>query len=227
MVGNILIAWICSYFIGAIPFGFLVVWVLKGKDVRKIESGRTGGTNVMRAAGVFAGILTAFLDIMKGVATRWIVLAFVPDSLPWVQVLAALLAVIGHNYSIFLMEKRADGKIVFRGGAGGATAFGGAIAIWPQAVFYIFPIGLFVFLFIGYASVTTISISLVATVLFAIRAISGLSSWVYVAYGIMSLGLVMWALRPNLKRLKEGTERLTGLRAYWMNKIKKKTSTVG
>ncbi len=65
---------ILSYVIGSIPFGFLVVKTFSGRDVRDVGSGRTGGTNAMRAAGVPAGVLTAVLDTLKagrGARRRW------------------------------------------------------------------------------------------------------------------------------------------------------------
>ncbi len=55
-----------GYIIGSIPFGLLIVKSKTGKDIRTIESGRTGGTNAVRAAGFGAGLLTAILDILKG-----------------------------------------------------------------------------------------------------------------------------------------------------------------
>ena len=96
---------VLAYLIGSIPDGLIVVRLFTGKDVRKIESGRTGGTNVMRAAGYPAGIITVILDGLKGVAATWITFAFFPQGNPWLQMAAALLAIVGHNYSIFLMEK--------------------------------------------------------------------------------------------------------------------------
>lgn len=211
---------VSSYLVGAIPFGLIVVWVAKRKDIRTIESGRTGGTNAMRAAGVFAGAVTALLDVLKGVATAWIIQLLIPDAGFWIRVLAALMAIIGHNYSVFLIERKAGGKIYLRGGAGGATALGGAIALWPQIWMYILPMAFLVFIFIGYASITTISIAFSAMIIFIVRAATGMNPWVYVAYGAGALFIVMWALRPNLKRLKEGTERLVGLRAYILKKAK-------
>ena len=79
----IVITLIISYILGAIPFGLLVVKVFTGKDIRKIASGRTGGTNAMRAAGLFSGLLTGVLDILKGVATGWIAAWMVPGNI-WV-----------------------------------------------------------------------------------------------------------------------------------------------
>lgn len=60
-----LVVLVLSYILGSIPFGLIVVKIAIGKDVRSIESGRTGGTNVMRAAGVLSGVITAGLDVLK------------------------------------------------------------------------------------------------------------------------------------------------------------------
>ncbi len=207
-----------SYLAGAIPFGLLIVKIANGKDVRRIESGRTGGTNVMRAAGWFAGVLTAMMDIVKGVATAWIVNWLMPGNL-WLQVLAAVMAILGHNYSVFLLEKNEKGRICLRGGAGGATALGGAIALWPPAVLLIVPLGLLVWLFVGYASVTTMSVALFATLIFAYRAFQNLSPWIYVVYGVIAELILLWALRPNIRRLIAGNERVVGLRAYFIKKF--------
>jgi glycerol-3-phosphate acyltransferase PlsY len=106
---------VLSYLIGSIPFGWIVVWLFARKDVRQVASGRTGGTNAMRAAGFGAGLLTAILDILKGASTVWLARA-VTDN-PWIHILAPLAAILGHNYSIFLLERTEKGRIRLRGGA--------------------------------------------------------------------------------------------------------------
>lgn len=214
-VWNGLLAIVLAYLMGSIPFGYLVVKIINGRDVREVESGRTGGTNAFRAAGIGAGVMTASLDVLKGAATAWVVNWLVPGSI-WIQVAAALLAIIGHNYSVFLLHKGDDGRIKLRGGAGGATCLGGAIALWNPIALIILPVALLVYLFIGYASVTTMSIAFIAMVVFLVRAALGLSPWAYVMYGALALAVLVWALRPNILRLKEGTERVVGLRAKWL-----------
>lgn len=212
-VWMIALTFLFSYLVGSIPFGLLIVRLISGKDIRSVESGRTGGTNAMRAAGLFAGAMTAGMDVFKGVATGWIAGSLVPEHL-WVRVVAALLAIMGHNYSIFLIEKHTNGKIRLRGGAGGAPALGGAISLWPPAAIIILLVGGLVFLIVGYASLTTISVAVVSIIIFTVRAFQGLSPWFYVLYGFGALIIVTWALRPNLERLKNRTERVVGLRAY-------------
>ena len=69
-----------GYLLGSIPFGLIIVKLKTGKDIRGVESGRTGGTNAMRAAGLPAGLLTAFFDILKGAVAVWIADAVVPGG---------------------------------------------------------------------------------------------------------------------------------------------------
>ena len=75
-----------------------------------------------------------------------------------------------------------------------------------------------VFVVVGYASVTTISVAVVSTILFTVRAVAVDAPWQYIVYGVLALLIVLYALRPNLKRLREGTERVVGLRAYYLKR---------
>jgi glycerol-3-phosphate acyltransferase PlsY len=200
-----------AYLLGSIPFGLLIVKLKTGRDIRAVESGRTGGTNAMRAAGLWAGIFTAILDGLKGACAVW--LAQAVGHTVWIEVLAPLATILCHNYSIFLPERDAQGHLRLRGGAGGAPTVGGALGLWPFSIFFILPIGYLVFFGIGYASVTTMSVALTATLIFAVRAWLGLSPWQYVLYGVLAEIMLLWALRPNIKRLLKGTERLHGWRA--------------
>jgi glycerol-3-phosphate acyltransferase PlsY len=203
---------VLSYLIGSIPFGWIVVWLFARKDVRQVASGRTGGTNAMRAAGFGAGLLTAILDILKGASTVWLARA-VTDN-PWIHILAPLAAILGHNYSIFLLERTENGRIRLRGGAGGAPCAGGAFGLWPWSLAIIIPLGFVIFFGVGYASVTTMSVALIAILIFLVRAWLGLAPWQYVLYGLLAEGLLLWALRPNLQALREGRERFHGWRPW-------------
>lgn len=203
---------VLSYIIGSIPFGWIIVWLATRKDVRTVASGRTGGTNVMRAAGFGAGLATAILDILKGASTVWLARA-VTDN-PWIHVLAPLAAIVGHNYSIFLMERKENGGFRLRGGAGGAPCAGGAFGLWPWTLAVIIPLGALIFFGVGYASITTMSVALITMLVFLVRAIQGLSPWQYVLYGVIAEGLLLWALRPNIQALREGRERFHGWRPW-------------
>jgi glycerol-3-phosphate acyltransferase PlsY len=193
-----------AYLIGSIPVGYFVVLAIKGVDVRRVGSGRTGGTNTMRAAGIGAGILTAIGDILKGVLAVNLARAIAGPAAV-TEALAGLMAVCGHNWSIYLK---------FKGGAGATPNIGAAIALWPTAGLYLVPMLPFGLYVIGYASVTSLIVAALITITFIARAALGADpSWWYVAYAVAAAATVVWALRPNIKRLREGTERMIGLRA--------------
>jgi len=197
-----------AYIFGSVPFGLLIVKLKTGKDIREVESGRTGGTNAMRAAGFWAGFATALLDILKGAASVWVAQRLTPDS-QWVHVVAPLAAILGHNYSIFLPRRDENGKFIgLTGGAGGAPSVGGAMGIWPASILIILPLGMLTFFTLGIASVTTIAVALFAIIIFAFQASQGHLPWIDVWYGVGAEILLMWALRPNLKKLFGGNERV-------------------
>lgn len=205
------IALIAGYLLGSIPVGLLMVRLVRRRDITKWYSGRTGGTNVMRVAGVWAGAGTTIADVLKAAAAVWVARA-VTGGEPWIEAVAGALAILGHNYSIFLL-RREDGKIQLRGGAGGACSFGAAVGLWAPSGLIILPLVAAIFYGIGYASVTTMSVSFLAGVIFAVRAALGLGPWAYVGYAILAELLVIWALLPNIERLFKGDERLVGWRA--------------
>jgi glycerol-3-phosphate acyltransferase PlsY len=212
-----------AYLIGSIPFGWLIVKLKTGQDIRVIESGRTGGTNAMRAAGFWAGLLTAIMDILKGATAIWIARALFPDA-NLLHALAPIAAIIGHNYSIFVPERNEHGRIVrLRGGAGGAPAVGGAFGLWGPSIFIIVPLGALVFFTLGIASITTMSVAFFAILIFAIRAWLGLAPWVDVMYGVLAELLLICALRPNLQKLFSGKERIVRQSLHGWIKSKRDT----
>ena len=118
---------LAAYFLGAIPFGYLIVRFKEKTDVRRSGSGGTGATNVSRRAGKAAGLLTLLLDAAKGVAAVFLAhLVFAPgaDAGMWV-VLAGLAAMVGHIFPVWLG---------FRGGKGVATGLGVFLALTPLGV---------------------------------------------------------------------------------------------
>ena len=196
-----------AYVFGSIPFGLLIVKLKTGKDLREVESGRTGGTNAMRAAGFWAGVATAMLDILKGFGAVWFAQQITSNH--WVYVVAPLAAILGHNYSIFLPERDENGKLIgLGGGAGGAPSVGGAMGLWPASILIILPLGMLTFFTLGITSVTTMAVALFVIIVFAIRASQELMPWIDVLYGVGAEILLIWALRPNIKKLFEGNERI-------------------
>lgn len=198
---------IIGYLLGSIPFGLLIVKMKTGKDVRTVESGRTGGTNVVRAAGFGAGLLTAILDILKGAASVWVAEAIVPEN-HLVHILAPLASILGHNYSLFMIRRDEDGKLHFHGGAGGAPALGGALGLWPQVFPIVLAAGALIWFTLGIASLTTMAIGIVVTIAFAIYASRGDLQPIDIWYGIIAELFLIWALRPNIRKLLAGNERV-------------------
>lgn len=197
---------ISGYIWGAIPFGFLFVRWTKGIDLRSVGSGRTGGTNSMRAAGPVVGALTGLSDVLKGACaiwfTRWIVGDYFGELLPWVLVVAGTMTIVGHNWSIFLR---------WGGGAGTGPNIGWASAVWLP----MFPIGVFVvlgaLLITGMASVASLMMAITIPIVFGVRYLLGFDATLaYTVGGIFTALIVAWALRPNIKRLLAGNERVVG-----------------
>jgi len=93
------------------------------------------------------------------------------------------------------------------GGAGGAPSVGGAMGLWPGSILIILPLGMLTFFTLGIASVTTMAVALFAIIIFAVRAMQG-QPWIDILYGVGAEILLIWALRPNLKKLFEGNERV-------------------
>jgi glycerol-3-phosphate acyltransferase PlsY len=112
-----------AYLLGAIPFGFLLVKLTSGADIRAVGSGGTGATNVTRKAGKGAGVLTLILDALKGAAAVWLAQSLTTNA--WVIAFAGFLAVIGHCFPVWLR---------FKAGKGVATGLGVFLVLAPLAV---------------------------------------------------------------------------------------------
>ena len=208
-----------SYLLGSIPFGYLLVRIFRGEDVRQSGSGNIGATNVSRKSPAL-GVLTLLLDVFKGYAAVGLgilsTFAFVgistsdimfgqSPSPPPVLVratVAALFAVVGHMFPVWLK---------FRGGKGVATGLGSFVIIAPKAVLVAAGIFLLVVLIFRYVSLG----SIVAVVAFP------LAAWALHEYGDVPLALALMSLaslliiakhHQNIRRLLAGTENRIGSR---------------
>jgi glycerol-3-phosphate acyltransferase PlsY len=210
-----------GYLLGSIPFGLIIVKLKTGKNILSVESGRTGGANAMRAGGLSVGLLTAIFDILKGAVAVWIAQALAPNN-AWAHILAPIGAILGHNYSLYLPEFDENRRFIrLRGGAGAAPALGGAVGLWWPSLFIIFPIGALIFFLLGYASMTTISVGLSTLIVFGLRAYFGLEpTWINAFYGLVAVALLVWALKPNIQKLINGTERVVSISLHGRLKAK-------
>ena len=203
----LLLGALIGYLFGAIPFGWIFVKITRGVDLRQVKSGRTGGTNAMRAAGPVVGSLTAIGDVLKGAAAIWIArgvfASLLPAAvLPWAEIIVGLFAIVGHNWSVFLG---------WSGGAGTGPNVGWAAAVWwPMApIAALVVVG--VILITGMASIASLSMGILIPATFAILFFTGvIATPAYIVGGIRSALVVTWALRPNIKRLLRGEERIVG-----------------
>lgn len=136
---------IVAYLLGSIPFGYLLVRIFRGADVRTTGSGNIGATNVARTSPAL-GLVTLLLDAGKGLAAVAVVRCFFPrDST--LAFVAAFVAICGHVFPVWLR---------FRGGKGVATGLGSFVLLTPKAV--LIAVGIFIifaaiFRWIGLASI--------------------------------------------------------------------------
>jgi glycerol-3-phosphate acyltransferase PlsY len=211
------LAILAGYIMGAIPFGFLFVKATKGVDLRDVGSGRTGATNSMRAAGFGMFLLTFAMDVIKGSAAVWLARWITGGRVPmewfyWAEALAGAASVIGHNWSVFLK---------FGGGAGTGPNVGWATAIWWPMLFITFLFGAPTLYFVGMASVASLAVAAAIPLAFGIRYFASYDSTpAYFVGGLLTAAIVTFALRPNIRRIIAGEERVVGPAAKRRDKNK-------
>ncbi|NPA52913.1 MAG: glycerol-3-phosphate 1-O-acyltransferase PlsY [Aquificae bacterium] len=180
-----------TYLITSIPFGYIVGKIF-GKDVTKEGSGNIGATNVARTIGKKAGILVLILDALKGyIPVYYAYDYFFYDTRA--VMLVAIVAILGHCFSIFMK---------FKGGKGVATGFGVLLALSPQTALIVFLFWLGVFLVSGYVSLASIMASSISwVILFYIE------KDIYLALGAFIVSLIIIIKHSsNIERLIKGTE---------------------
>ncbi|MDH7487766.1 MAG: glycerol-3-phosphate acyltransferase [Anaerolineae bacterium] len=188
---------VLGYLLGSFPVGYLV-GRLYGVDVRQHGSGRTGGTNVWRATGqLWPPLLTVLGDIVKGVLAVWLGRRLASSELA--AALAGAAAVFGHNWSLFLG---------FKGGAGGMTAGACLVMLNWLAGAITVPLAILALYLSHYASVGTLTVGVGGLLVLLILRLAtpGLPT-AHVLYGLLAAAGIVWALRPNIRRLLRGTER--------------------
>ncbi len=205
-----------GYLIGSIPFGFLIGRFFAKVDIRKYGSGKMGTTNVMRVAGKKAAALVFILDMSKGVLavfTAWLLLrgTYQADvgTAVWYMLrtapaIAALAAIAGHIWPIFLK---------FKGGRGVATYYGGMFALCPAVAFFsgqVFLLGASTTKFVSLASIAGAVASYV--ILVPLVFLSGLP-WENLLYGAVGSLAIIFMHRDNIVRLINGKERKLGEKA--------------
>ncbi len=193
---------LAAYLLGAVPSGY---WVgrARGVDIRTVGSRNIGATNVFRCVGKGWGIFTFLLDVTKGFAPAFffpkilVAVGAAPEG-AWAALPALaymILAILGHNWPVYLG---------FKGGKGVATSAGGLLGVAPAAVGVGVAVWILLFVVVRYVSVASIGAAL---------AVAASGWWLYRDSGwllpavLTALGLLaVWRHKGNIARLRAGTE---------------------
>src|SRR6187399_1209203 len=195
MVGEVmdlLFALLGGYLFGSIPFGLLLAMAAGKGDIREIGSGNIGATNVLRTGSKGLAVATLLLDGAKGFLAVWLAWRYLPDAVP----LAALGAVLGHCFPVWLR---------FKGGKGVATMLGVCLGLaWPIGLAYA-AVWLAAMAATRISSVGGMSAAVAAPVAAAATARGELVP-VLAAIAL----IVVWLHRENIARLRAGSEPKVG-----------------
>jgi len=189
---------LAAYLIGSIPVGILVARLSGGPDPRTIGSGRTGGTNALRALGRKWAAVVVSGDLLKG-AVPVLLARVASDGDPVVEVLCGAAAVAGAIWSAF---------VGFRSGRGVGTGVGTMLVIQPVAVFLAAPVFFLVILLTRYVSLGSLlgSAAMFPAMLLVLLVIPE-TPLLYVLYTAVGAAFIWLAHADNIDRLLHGTER--------------------
>ena len=190
-----LAACLLAYFLGAIPFGYILVKLKTGGDVRGAGSGNIGATNVLRTTGRLAGVATLLLDVGKGYLAVWIAREWTGASPLWMS-LAALAVMAGHAFSVFLG---------FKGGKAVASFVGAFLCLTPFALGMETIVFVVVVAWTGYISLG--SIIGAATFPLAVWLLLQPPAPIWIA-AIMASAFIIYKHSSNIERLRQGREHV-------------------
>ena len=189
-----------AYLLGATPWGYIIPKLFRGVDVRRYGSGNVGGANVQRTVGWGLAIVVMVLDIGKGVlavAIAWLVSGHSAVA----EVVAGIVAIIGHDWSVFLR---------FKGGRGVAVTGGASFIIAPLVTVAVLLVFVFTALKSRYVSLGSVVGALALPAIFCAFAAFDIYPWTYVYLYVVATPLIIFHHRGNIRRLIQGTERKLG-----------------
>jgi len=198
--GTYLLIATVAYLLGSIPFGLILVRLVRGEDVRLSGSGNIGATNVARTGGAKLGVTTLILDALKGYAAVAFAIAVSHHEAAidagLAAALAALCAILGHVFPVWLK---------FRGGKGVATGVGAFLGLAPRAVLVVLAIFLIIVAISRYVSLGSVVASAVFTILayFLYRGTSSIADLLVMFAASL---LIILKHKANIRRLLNGTE---------------------
>ena len=196
-----------SYLLGSIPVGYLLVRIFLKQDIRSIGSGNIGATNVLRSGRKGLGAATFLLDMLKGCSAIWLA-AYIAstlapgNSLRNMEALAAICAVLGHMFPVWLR---------FKGGKGVATGFGVFLVASTWAALAAIGVFFLVLLISRYVSLASI-LGAASFPLFAWMTASGYRPPFFIASQFIVAFLIIAKHHQNIRRLINGAESKFGPR---------------
>jgi glycerol-3-phosphate acyltransferase PlsY len=197
---------LAAYFVGSIPFAYLVAKFTRNIDIRKYGSGNSGATNAFRILGWKLGTIVLILDIAKGLIPTMYFASYISlNSVEYiyVQFLMGIIAILGHTFSVFLN---------FKGGKGVATATGMLIGISPITTFIAFLVFLITTLITRYISLASILGTSAIPVIIQIERYF-FNFEIHVAFDILTIILAIFIIlthRTNIVRIIKGEENKFG-----------------
>jgi acyl phosphate:glycerol-3-phosphate acyltransferase len=187
---------VAAYLIGSLPMGVVVARLTGARDPRTVGSGRTGGTNALRAMGFRRALTVGLLDIAKGAVPVLIAMAL--GAAPLIRALAGVAAVLGAWKSVFLG---------FHGGRGVASGIGAMLVIQPLAVLLAAPVFFGLIWLTRYVSVGSLAGSAAAVAILGGFVWAGVNELADLAFGVPAAAVVWLAHWDNIGRLLRGEER--------------------
>jgi acyl phosphate:glycerol-3-phosphate acyltransferase len=191
-----------AYLLGSIPFGYLLVRLFVGGDVRETGSGGTGATNVTRRAGKGVGVLTLLLDLLKGMAAVLVARALLGagEGALWWVCAAGAAVVLGHVFPVWLR---------FRGGKGVATGLGVFLVLAPLATLcaaLVFVVVVWLWRYVSLGSIVAASVLPLAVWALGTLGVSDRAPAPLLALSILGAALIVLMHRANVGRLLRGEE---------------------
>jgi glycerol-3-phosphate acyltransferase PlsY len=194
---------VVGYLLGSIPTGMVVARVYRNVDLTAYGSGRTGATNVLRTMGKGAAAVAFAGDFLKGALAVAAVKFLIAPEVAWIEMIAAIAAVVGHSYSVF---------IGFKGGRGVVTGFAATVVAAPVPALIAFATGILLVGLTRYVSLGSVVGAVLGGLLMCVVAyIHSDPAWAL--WGVLVGGFIVVAHKDNIERLLAGTERKLGERA--------------
>jgi glycerol-3-phosphate acyltransferase PlsY len=206
---RVILVVVISYLLGSLPTAYIVARQ-KGVNIFEVGSGNMGATNVIRALGLWWGVLVWLFDSLKGVFAILIARLIWSENTFAAAAVAAIVAIIGHNWSLF--ATMVTGTL--RGGKGAACAFGTMLLIAPlQVIVVMTVVGGFIVALTRYVSLAVLVMFGLGTAWMIILFTQHQIHLEYMFYSVALASLLLIRFRENIQRLLQGTERRLGDRA--------------